>query len=477
MRIGRAAALAACVPVLVFAASAAAGGAGLEVPAELVAKWDARLLAGVRRALDDGRRPSFRVSGLRATVRVVSAGEGGSLEISASGLTTRYGLSRLPIADRRSLALAVLADGDAEGHAVAAFYLLASGADGEADPHLARAGSFADELRTAFPEREPPRKKPLKERKPAAGREAKGPSDSPQWRGGPSRTGAVEGGPRLAGAWPAGGPPLVWETETFLPDKSSFGLVSVAGGRAYVSYCDRKTSENVTVCFDAGTGRQLWRAAFPGSLSSKYGSTGTPAVWGGRVYTTMTAGMLYCLDAGTGALVWQKKMQKLEMWRTMYTSPLVVDGVVVVHGQSAVAAYDAATGRELWEQTKIGAVAFKHNWSFSSPTAWRHNGTPYVLIHSTVCEAISVPGLEIDAAEVARRKEQRGPRFTHAFCLDLRTGEILWAAHTVPMTTPYEADGTIAVSGDVMVVPSSREVGASRITPEGATKLWSVPVK
>jgi outer membrane protein assembly factor BamB len=56
----------------------------------------------------------------------------------------------------------------------------------------------------------------------------------PQWRG-PDRTGADPSGPALAEAWPAGGPPLLWQSEE-IPSGGGGGYSSpvVAGGRVYL---------------------------------------------------------------------------------------------------------------------------------------------------------------------------------------------------------------------------------------------------
>ncbi len=60
-------------------------------------------------------------------------------------------------------------------------------------------------------------------------------ADWPQWRG-PSRDGALGGGPALTSTWSADGPPKLWESEPIpSDDDGGHGSVVVAGGRAYLS--------------------------------------------------------------------------------------------------------------------------------------------------------------------------------------------------------------------------------------------------
>ena len=52
-------------------------------------------------------------------------------------------------ADKRSLALALLQNGNEEDHALVGFYMLASGNSDAAKPHLDKAGGAAEAVRAA----------------------------------------------------------------------------------------------------------------------------------------------------------------------------------------------------------------------------------------------------------------------------------------------------------------------------------------
>lgn len=64
---------------------------------------------------------------------------------------------------------------------------------------------------------------------------AAAPADWPQWRG-PTRDGALAGGPALTSTWSTDGPPKLWESEPIpSDDDGGHGSVVIAGGRAYLS--------------------------------------------------------------------------------------------------------------------------------------------------------------------------------------------------------------------------------------------------
>src|SRR5262249_39844825 len=122
--------------------------------------------------------------------------------------------------------------------------------------------------------------------------------DWPCWRG-PHRDGASrETG--LLKVWPADGPRVLWRAEL----SGGFSSVAVAKGSLYTHTAkDRK--EEIVVCFDAATGKEVWRYRYPCdydwlvTLRENYdsGPRATPAVDGECVYTIGTGGTVLCLEA------------------------------------------------------------------------------------------------------------------------------------------------------------------------------------
>ena len=133
----------------------------------------------------------------------------------------------------------------------------------------------------------------------------------------------------------------------------------VAFGDYAVTQEQRGEFETV-VAYDLATGSELWVHADPVRFHDEHGDgpRATPTFADGNVYTMGATGILNCLDARTGTLLWQQ--QTLEdpkrnnlLWG-MSGSPWVGDGLVVVSpgggaGQS-LKAYDAQTGDAVWSQ-------------------------------------------------------------------------------------------------------------------------------
>ena len=109
------------------------------------------------------------------------------------------------------------------------------------------------------------------------------------------------------------------------------------------------------------------------------GPRGTPTFSNGRVYTLGATGILNVLDAGNGAVVWSRNAAadtKTEVpdWG-FSSSPLVVDGVVIVATSGQLAAYDLATGEPRWLGPAGGV-------SYSSPHLATIGGVAQIVMLS-----------------------------------------------------------------------------------------------
>ncbi len=173
--------------------------------------------------------------------------------------------------------------------------------------------------------------------------------DWPQWRG-PNRDGKVANftAPQ---SWPAA-LTQKWRTSVGSGDATP----ALVGGRLYVFA--RQGDDEVVLCLDAEDGKELWREkyaaqAVTGAAASHPGPRSSPAVAEGKVVTLGVGGVLSCLDAARGQLVWRKDPfpRVVPMFFTA-ASPLIVDGMAVAHlggqGRGAIIAYDLTTGDEKW---------------------------------------------------------------------------------------------------------------------------------
>jgi hypothetical protein len=116
--------------------------------------------------------------------------------------------------------------------------------------------------------------------------------------------------------------------------------VTVADGRAYTM--GFKGNEDRVYCLDAGTGKVVWEFSYPAALDPKLfegGPTSTPVVSDGIVCVVSRVGELHCLDAATGKKLWSTD------WRKTVRSP-DIDLVDIgapnnVHAEMAIAALEA----------------------------------------------------------------------------------------------------------------------------------------
>jgi outer membrane protein assembly factor BamB len=181
--------------------------------------------------------------------------------------------------------------------------------------------------------------------------------DWPCWRG-PERSGlSKETG--LLKAWPKEGPKLVWKA-TGLGD--GYSTPSIAGGRIYVMGTKGGQQEFV-FCLD-DSGKQLWSAE-AGRMSRSYpGPRSTPTIAAGRVYAIGSNGLLVCLSADKGEVLWKKNLEsefsgRKGMWG--YAESPLVDGDVVLvtpgGGKATLVALACKDGKEVWRSSVTGLKA------------------------------------------------------------------------------------------------------------------------
>jgi outer membrane protein assembly factor BamB len=186
--------------------------------------------------------------------------------------------------------------------------------------------------------------------------------DWPQWRG-PNRDGVAHG-VQVPARWPRA------LTEEWKAEVGE-GIASpvVAGGSVYVFA--RQAGDEVLRCLDLTGGKERWRsepypAPFePHPAAALYGKSprSTPAVAEGKVYTFGVSGILSCLDAGTGKVVWRKDFSRHYPAYGTSASPLVADGLCVVPvgdgvKQGELTALDARTGEPRWRYADGSGPAY-----------------------------------------------------------------------------------------------------------------------
>jgi outer membrane protein assembly factor BamB len=202
------------------------------------------------------------------------------------------------------------------------------------------------------------------------------PGDWPGFRG-PERDGRLTG-VKIDSDWAKHPPKLLWKQRVG-PGWSSFAVI---GDRLYTQ--EQRGEDEVVVCYDAATGKELWLYRDSARFTEAVGGPGpraTPTFHEGKLYTVGAKGRVNCLDAATGKLIWTRDMAadtgaKVPEW-AFASSPLVIGGLVAIFAggpdDKAVQAYDAATGEPKW-------AAGKGTHSYSSPQRATIDGVEQILI-------------------------------------------------------------------------------------------------
>ncbi len=178
-------------------------------------------------------------------------------------------------------------------------------------------------------------------------------SDWPQWRG-PARDDiSAESG--LLQKWPEGGPRRVWLVRNL---GKGYGGPAVVGNRLYIMGTSPDYGTERLFCLDTKTGKSKWTVPIGKLLKNGWGDgpRATPTVDGNRVYALGGQGVLICVDATRGKLVWKKDLVKDFGGRRPnwgYTESVLVDGDRVICSpgapDAAVVALDKGTGRTIWK--------------------------------------------------------------------------------------------------------------------------------
>ncbi len=272
-----------------------------------------------------------------------------------------------------------------------------------------------------------------------------GAQDWPQWRG--ANRDAKTTSFKAPAAWPK---ELAqkWKVTVGRGDASP----AVLGNKAYVFA--RQEGDEITLCLDAETGKELWRDKYESQAATEPmgrhpGPRSSPAVIEGKVVTYGARGTLSCLDAATGKLLWRKD-DFAGTWPKFFTacSPMVLEGLCIAQlggeEKGGVVAYDLSTGAQKWKWAEDGSA-------YSSPAV------------------LEVGGAKLIAAMTAKK----------VVGLNATDGKLLWE---IPFPVPgraYNAATPIVDGQTVIYAGSGRGTRAARIEKTGgdfaAKELWTNP--
>jgi outer membrane protein assembly factor BamB len=206
--------------------------------------------------------------------------------------------------------------------------------------------------------------------------------DWPHWRG-PQRNG-ISAETNWRDSWAVDGPAIAWKTNVGL----GFSSFVVAKGRALtLGHAD---NQDTVWCFEAATGKLVWKHSNPAELGDKFfdgGTTGTPTIVGDRVFTLSRWGDVFCFEVATGKVVWSKNVHQetdvmIPTWG-FTGAPLAHENLLLLNVGDAGLALEQATGKIVWQSANKNA-------GYSTPLpverggqklALFGNGTAYVAVN------------------------------------------------------------------------------------------------
>lgn len=205
--------------------------------------------------------------------------------------------------------------------------------------------------------------------------------DWPHWRG-PNRNG-VSNEKNFLTEFPDQGPAIAWKTSVGL----GFSSIVVGNGQAFTA--GHEGDSDTVYCFDAPTGKLIWKSSYPAELGDKFfegGTTGAPTLDGNHLYWLSRWGDLFCFQASSGKVIWSRQLVKTANVRVpdwgFAGAPAVFKNLLLLNVGEAGMAVETETGKEVW---KSGDAAAAYNTPLlvtrgDKTEAWFANGEGYLSV-------------------------------------------------------------------------------------------------
>jgi len=269
--------------------------------------------------------------------------------------------------------------------------------------------------------------------------------DWPQWRGA-NRDGKVKAF-ETPKAWPAA-LTQKWKANVGLGDATP----ALVGQQVYVF--TRQGDDEVTLCLNAVDGNEVWKdkyaaQAVGGPAGRHPGPRSSPAVADGKVVTLGVGGVVSCLDAAKGTVLWRKDpFPKVVPQFFTSMSPMIVNSMAIAHvggaGNGAMIAFDLTSGEEKWR------------WAGEGPAY----ASPALLTVAETKQVVTLAEKNIVGVNVA-------------------DGKLLWQVPFAPAGRAYNAATPIVDGQTVIITGAGRGTKALKVekTNDGfaASEIWSNP--
>jgi outer membrane protein assembly factor BamB len=320
---------------------------------------------------------------------------------------------------------------------------------------------------------------------------------------------------------------IIWDAQV----GTGFSTISVANDKAYTSGNINKDTD-IIYCFDAATGEELWRHEYPEPLDPKWyegGCSATPTIEDGKLYTISKKGRALCLDAVTGAVIWENNLDfKPPTWG-FSGSPVIIDDIILYNVGSAGLALKKKTGEIFWKsdndvagyaspvpyqyEDKTGVLIFAKDsligvdaktgsvmWSYPWKTKHDVNAADPIIFdnkvfitsgygHGSALVDISGPEPTTAWQNKNMRAHMSGPVLIDGYlygfddnklvCLDWKTGEQQWTEKTPKKGSLSAARDKLIIIGEkgtLYIVQASpkeyKEISSAKVL---SSRCWSMP--
>jgi outer membrane protein assembly factor BamB len=260
--------------------------------------------------------------------------------------------------------------------------------------------------------------------------------DWPRWRG-PELNG-ISKEKNWTTVWPKDGPKHLWKSNVGI----GFSSMSVSAGRVYTM--GNKDDQDTVYCFDAASGKEVWKHTYAEPLDPRYyegGTSCTPTVDGEVAYTLSRKGKLFAFAADSGKILWQRDIAKehglkIPEWG-FAGAPLVQGDLLILNAGTHGLALKKVSGALVWNTGKDSA-------GYATP----------VPFETEDGAALAVFGWRTLGAVI------------------LKNGKVLWE---LPWKTEYDINAADPiVAGDKMFVSSGYRKGGALLKLNGEPKtVWA----
>ena len=184
--------------------------------------------------------------------------------------------------------------------------------------------------------------------------------------------------PQCSFDWKTNPPKELWRH----PVGDAWSSFAVVGEKLFTQ--EQRAELECVVCYDATSGKELWRREDTARYDTAQGGTGprgTPTVTEDALFALGASGILNALNPVTGASIWQRNIctdagSKMVEWG-MSGAPLIYEQTVIVDAggshDKAVIAYDRTSGEIVW-------ASDSHKAGYSSPRLERIGESLQLLV-------------------------------------------------------------------------------------------------